>query len=328
MPKKDGRRCRRSARRRDSPVAAVHVTGGQRQRPLVPPLTGLVVGAVVVVVLVMASTSVASERPPRIQTRVRASSTIRSHPVARFTPHVDNPFTNASLRGYLRHRVGNITAGVYDVGSGTTYLYRPGVREHTASIIKVDILAALLHQTQASGGLSQRTRGIAQGMIEASDNNDATDLWNLEGGASAVHAFDDEAGMWQTTPSVHWGLTTTTPLDQLKLLRLVMLPNRLLTDSSRVYEYELMRHVIAFDWWGVSAGLGFDAVVALKNGWLPYNGSWQVNSIGAVAGAGRYYLIAVMTDGSPTENYAIQTIQRISTTVWHVLNDRVLLTLS
>ena len=41
-----------------------------------------------------------------------------------------------------------------------------------------------------------------------------------------------------------------------------------------------MRHVIAFDRWGVSAGLASDAVVALKNGWLPYDGSWQVNSIG------------------------------------------------
>lgn len=201
MVKKDGRRCRRSARRRDSPVAGVNATGRRRQRPLVAPVAGLVVGAVVVVVLVMASTSTASEGPPRVRTRVRASGTAHSNPVAQFIPHVDNPFTNAPLRGYLRHRVGNITAGVYDVGSGMTYLYRPGVREHTASIIKVDILATLLHQTQASGGLSQRTRGIAQEMIEASDNNDATDLWNLEGGAPAVHAFDDEAGMWQTRPT-------------------------------------------------------------------------------------------------------------------------------
>jgi hypothetical protein len=60
------------------------------------------------------------------------------------------------------------------------------------------------------------------------------------------------------------GLTTTTPLDRLKLLRLVMLPNGLLTVSSRVYEYEPLRHVIAFDRWSVSAGLDSDAAAALK----------------------------------------------------------------
>jgi beta-lactamase class A len=208
---------------------------------------------------------------------------------------------------------------VYDVRSGATYLYRPGVREHTASIIKVDILATLLSQTQHHGGLDQTTRGIAQGMIDASDNDDATDLWDQEGGAPAVQAFDTNVGMTQTTPDVAWGLTTTTPRDQLILLRLVMLPNHALDLASRAYEYELMRHVIPFDRWGVSAGLGSAAVVALKNGWLPYQGSWQINSVGSVGGPGGRYLIAVMTDGNPTEDYGIDTIQRISRTAWQTI---------
>lgn len=241
---------------------------------------------------------------------------------ARSSPRVADPFANAALRRYLGHRSGNITAGVYDVGSGRTYLYRPGVREHTASIIKVDILATRMFQTQGSGGLTASERRIARGMIEASDNGDATDLWNREGGAPAVDAFDEKVGMTQTTPNVAWGLTTTTPRDQLKLLRLVMLPHQLLDVASRAYEYELMRHVIPPDRWGVSAGLASDAVVALKNGWLPYDGSWQLNSIGSVVGSGRHYLIAVMTDGSPTEEYGIQTIQRISATVWDALHER------
>jgi beta-lactamase class A len=232
---------------------------------------------------------------------------------------ITDPFATPRLSAYLRHRAGNITAAVYDVRSGRTYVYRPGTAERTASIVKVDILATLLHQTQLNGGLSEQTQAIARGMIEASDNDDATTLWNQEGGAAAVRVFDQKAGMTHTTPNVAWGLTTTTPSDQLKLLRLVMLPNDLLTVSSRVYEYELMRHVIAFDRWGVSAGLDAGAVVALKNGWLPYDGSWQVNSIGSVAGSRRHYLIAVMTDGSPTEAYGISTIERISAAAWQSL---------
>jgi beta-lactamase class A len=234
-----------------------------------------------------------------------------------------NPFTSRALRRYLSGRAGNITAAAYDIDTGRTYLYRPGVREQTASIIKVDILATLLHETQARGGLSGAEASVAQGMIEASDNDDATDLWNDEGGPPAVHAFDEAAGMTHTTPNLAWGLTTTTPFDQLKLLRLVMLPGRLLRRSSRVFEYELMRHVIPSEDWGVSGGVGPGARVALKNGWLPRPGGWQVNSIGQVAGSGRRYLLAVMTDEDPTENYGIATIERIAAAAWHAFRRRI-----
>ena len=239
-----------------------------------------------------------------------------------------NPFTTASLRHYLAGRGGNITAAAYDVNTRRTYLYRPGVREETASIIKVDILATLLHERQRDGGLSSGQNGVAQGMIEASDNDDATDLWNDEGGAGAVAGFDERAGMSQTTPNVDWGLTTTTPRDQLMLLRLVMLPNHLLSKSSRDYEYELMRRVIPSEHWGVSAGVVPTATVALKNGWLPRPAGWQVNSIGQVTGSGRHYLLAVMTDEDPTEDYGIATIRRISVAVWRGLRNQTLFSLT
>jgi len=239
-----------------------------------------------------------------------------------------NPFATPALRDFLRRRGGNVTAAAYDVNSGVTYLYRPGVAEQTASIVKVDILATLLHETQAHGGLSATQRAVAQGMIEASDNDDATTLWNEAGGAPAVQVFDDAAGMSQTTASFAWGLTTTTPRDQLKLLRLVMLPNHVLDLASREYAYGLMRNVIPFDRWGVSAGLGFGAIVALKNGWLPVAAGWQVNSIGQVTGSGRHYLLAVMTNEESTEGYGIDTIEGISAAVWRALAGQTLLRLN
>jgi beta-lactamase class A len=235
-----------------------------------------------------------------------------------------NPFASRALRDYLAGRGGDVTAAAYNIDTGRTYLYRPGVREETASIVKVDILATLLHEQEGRGGLSGAELGVAQGMIEASDNDDATDLWNDEGGAPAVLAFDERVGMTQTAPNLAWGLTTTTPRDQLRLLRRVMLPNRLLTTASRVYEYELMRHVIPSEDWGVSAGVGAGAKVALKNGWLPRPGGWQVNSIGQVTGSGRRYLLAVMTDADPSEEYGIATIERISAATWRALRSRTL----
>ncbi len=237
-----------------------------------------------------------------------------------------DPFRQPALRAYLAHRSGQVSAAVYDITRGVTYLYRPNVREQTASIMKVDILATLLHERQRSGaGLTSAQQSLAQDMIEDSDNDDAQKLWDEEGGSTAVDAFDAQAGMDQTTPDAagYWGLSWTTARDQVKLLRRVMTPNHLLDFRSRAYEYELMRHVVASQRWGVSAGVGGDATVALKNGWLPlHRGDWQVNSIGKVAGSRHRYLIAVLTSGQPTEGYGIAIIQRISAATWRALGTR------
>ena len=242
---------------------------------------------------------------------------------ARAARAATNPFARPSLRAYLAHRQGNVSAAVYDISRRATYLYHSDVREQTASIIKVDILATLLHERQRIGlGLTPAQESLARDMIEDSDNDDAQKLWDEEGASTAVDAFDHEVGMNETTPNAagYWGLSWTTARDQLQLLRRVMLANPLLDFSSRAYEYELMRHVVASQRWGVSAGVGRHATVALKNGWLPLHpGDWQVNSIGKVAGSRHRYLIAVLTNGQPTEGYGIATIERISAATWRAL---------
>ena len=65
-------------------------------------------------------------------------------------------------------------------------VYHPGVAEDTASIVKVDVLATLLAQAQAAGRfLTAGQQALAVPMIEQSDNDDAEDLWDSEGGARA-----------------------------------------------------------------------------------------------------------------------------------------------
>ena len=83
-----------------------------------------------------------------------------------------------------------------------------------------------------------------------------------------------------------------------------------------------MENVTPSERWGVTVGVPSQAVVALKNGWLPLNDTdtnWQINSIGWVSGLGRDYLIAVLTTDNPTEAYGITTIGQISTDVWTAL---------
>ncbi|HEX2701982.1 MAG TPA: serine hydrolase [Solirubrobacteraceae bacterium] len=233
-----------------------------------------------------------------------------------------NPFATRAMRRFLHARSGNITAGVYDVATKTTFLYHPDDREQTASIIKANILALLLAQAQARHDpLDADDLAIATGMIEESDNDDATDLWDAEGGAPAVAAFDARLHMTQTMPSYAWGLTETTPRDQLRLLRHIALTNRVLHYNYREPELYLMEHVVSDDYWGITAG-PTRATVAVKNGWLPVAGGWQINSIGMVHGDHRFYLIAVMTNGNPEEGYGIDTIEGISRLIWKDLRQR------
>jgi beta-lactamase class A len=299
-PRRAERRQRRRRRRRRSPVLVV---------PVVVAVVAVTVGGLAVALRRRHSSAASLSSVGASSTRLLAAASAAGR---------TNPFP--ALRAYLDHRDGNITAAVYEVDTHRTYLYRPDVREPTASIMKVDILATLLHQARDRGGLLTGAQAaIAEEMIEASDNDDAQDLWNAEGGSTAVSAFNEEAHMGQTSPNTagFWGLSTTTALDQVALLKRVLLPGHLLDRVSRVYADSLMRDIDDGQNWGVSAGVPADVHVALKNGWLPLSGDdWQVNSIGAIVGEGRHYLITVLTDGDPTEGYGIRTIEHIARATW------------
>jgi beta-lactamase class A len=227
------------------------------------------------------------------------------------------------VANYLASAPDNVTAAVYDEVSGLTWVYRPGVAQETASIMKVDILATLLAKAQASGqGLPAGLQDLSVDMIEQSDDADAQQLWDTEGGATAVAGFNQGAGLTQTTPDAagYWGLSTTTAADQVQLVRTLAYPNSILSPASQSYALNLMTHVDPDQAWGVSAGVAPGATVALKNGWLPLDsGGWQINSIGAVKGDGRNYVIAVLTNGNATEAEGIGTIQGISELVWQEL---------
>ncbi len=289
------------------------------------------VGAVLVLsvagVVILSRPAASPTRRADQSTKGETKATSTSSTVVTVTHHATpgdgDLFTQPSVASYLAaNGAEDVTAAVYDDVTGRTSLYRPGTAEVTASIMKVDILATLLAQSQADGqALTPADQALSQSMIEQSNNDDAQDLWDSEGGAAAVQSFNTTAGLTQTTPDAagYWGLSTTTAADQVQLVRTVAYPNAVLSTASQGYELGLMSHVESDQDWGVSSGPGADATVALKNGWLPLDsGGWQVNSIGYVNGDGRNYVIAVMTDGA-TEASGINTIEGLSGLVWQEL---------
>jgi hypothetical protein len=239
-----------------------------------------------------------------------------------------DPF-GPGVTAYLAGRSGRVSAAVYDVGTQQSWQAGDGPAQDEASIVKLDILETLLSQHDASGGLSAPDQALAQQMIEDSDNNAATDLWNDVGGATGIAAFNRQAGLTGTTasscvvcagfPWPGWGLTTTVPADQITLLKQLLVPGSLLTSADRSYALGLMENVTPSQRWGVTGGVPGRVTVALKNGWLPLNNAdtdWQINSIGWISGMGRDYLIAVTSTGNPSEQYGIDTINGLAAKVW------------
>jgi hypothetical protein len=250
------------------------------------------------------------------------------------TPHASppradaSPFTSRRLRAYLAGRSGHVTAALYDARTKKTWLYHPQFAQYTASIVKVEIMGTALHEAEAAGrDLPAAEAALMPSMIENSDNDSATTLLQDVGGPRAIARFDRSAGLNDTIPSKlalipgtslpGWGLTTTTALDEVTLVSNFAYPSSVLSDAARKYGLSLMEHIEADQDWGVSGGVPAGTTVALKNGWLPVGSSgWQVNSIGWISGHGRNYVLAVLTDGSPTEAYGIDTVETIARDVY------------
>ncbi len=103
---------------------------------------------------------------------------------------------------YVAGRTGTVTAAVLDLRTGQTWsLGQPGPQDE-ASVVKLNVLEALLAQKGKSGtSLSAADRDLATQMIEDSDNDAATSLWDEVGGASGIRSFNTAAGLADTTPS-------------------------------------------------------------------------------------------------------------------------------
>jgi beta-lactamase class A len=223
-----------------------------------------------------------------------------------------------AIAAYVAGRADNVTVAVEDLTTGQIFQFRSGVVENTASTVKVDILATLLAQAQAAGRtLTPEEESLAVPMIEESLDSAADTLWTSVG-SGAIGAFEREAGMTSTVPATDgvWGTTTTTALDRLAMIRTLVEPNPLLTDASRAYVLDLMEHITPSQDWGATGGVPPGVTVALKNGFAVING-WQINTTGWVNGAGRDYLIAVLTNGNVSEQYGIDTVNSVSALVWN-----------
>ncbi|MFC8080741.1 serine hydrolase [Streptomyces sp. NPDC057307] len=219
---------------------------------------------------------------------------------------------------------GRYTVAVEDLhGRGSAVYGEETGAFDTASVVKVDILAALLLDAQDRGEpLTAQQKKLAAAMIRSSDNDATNALWKAIGGTDGLNAANNRLGLkdTRTDKDGHWGLTRTTAADQMVLLEAVLGDaHSPLTAPSRGYLRSLMSTVEANQRWGISAAADSKrpgAAPALKNGWLPRSETelWDINSIGRVEYGGHTLLVAVLSDGQPSYKKGVDLVERAATT--------------
>ncbi|QXJ20848.1 serine hydrolase [Actinomadura graeca] len=206
-----------------------------------------------------------------------------------------------------------------------SYTYRRRLRTATASIVKLDIVLALLLKAQREGRrLTAREKTLAERAITVSDNDAATALWYMIGGSDGLAAANRLLGLRATEPGPGgaWGSTTTTVTDQIRLLTALTSGHSRIRPANRRYVRGLMADVVPEQAWGVSASADSDFGVALKNGWLPrdaHGGLWTINSVGLVRAHGRTYMIAAISERHPSMRDGITTLEHVTRMVTSAL---------
>ncbi|MFI1355597.1 serine hydrolase [Streptomyces sp. NPDC020898] len=250
-----------------------------------------------------------------------ASEEASVEPVADPTPTVaPDTLLSQAMKSVSVAAGAAVSVAVLDVASGDSATYGDGAFD-TASIVKVNILAALLLRAQDEDrGLTAQEKRYATAMIEVSDNASASALWTAIGKAEGLAAANERLGLTgaEGGSGMLWGLTQTTAADQLTLLQQVFAENgeaSALSGASRTYLQGLMGSIAVDQDWGVSAAGATGTAggrFALKNGWLPRTatGLWVINSIGRVTTAdGREFLVAVVSDGNATKAKGVSLVE-------------------
>jgi Beta-lactamase enzyme family len=275
-------------------------------------------GAILLVTAQGHSASVSALRKPAAGSPTPTATPLPTRtPMATPTPAFtdqDRARLTKALKRYLATREGQASVAIRDLYGGDTFTYNTALRTATASIVKVDILAALLLRYPH---LSDAQRALAAGMIEQSDNNAATALWQEIGSGPGLTAANARMGLKDTIagPGGYWGSTSTSAFDQLRILNALTSKRSPLTAAARRYALGLMSKVEDAQAWGVSAGASDGDTVSLKNGWLPRTsagGKWTVNSIGRIHGDAHDFLIAVISQGHSSMATGITTIEHVS----------------
>jgi beta-lactamase class A len=209
-----------------------------------------------------------------------------------------------------------MTAAVHDTRTGCWYHLDPGTRLGTASVIKAQVLGAVLLRAQDAGrGLTSWERSQIGPMIRYSFNPETANLYVDVGGAAGMHATDGRFGVTNTSHTAKFGATQSTAVDRTNVALRLLHTSGALSEANRDIAWSYMSDVHPLQEWGISAGVPVGWDVAQKNGFYPSSGvGWRVGSSGFVRqhDGDQGYAITVMTEGASNQRTGVRVTEAIA----------------
>lgn len=239
-------------------------------------------------------------------------------------PVVFSPRFAARIRHDFPRR--RVTASVEDLRTGCRDDLHRGMRITTASVVKAQVLGAVLLHAQAQHrGLTAWERHRAYPMIRWSFNEPYVgDLYSDVGGVAAMNRFCRRMHAFHTVNTLEYGGTVTTARDRTAIIRRMLSSGGPLRPAYRRIAWHYLSHVTPTQRWGVTAGVPAGWRVALKNGFYPMSGhGWRVGSTGFLRAPGTESGLAVtiMTDQDANQVAGIHLVERVERHVMKVLTD-------
>ncbi|HWF74480.1 MAG TPA: hypothetical protein VG186_14115 [Solirubrobacteraceae bacterium] len=211
---------------------------------------------------------------------------------------------------YLTTRAGRTAFAVVDTEGRMS-----GVHVHwtfpSASVVKAMLLVAYLRRLDAMGQhtVDGASNSFLYPMIHISDNNAATKTWSIVGD-SGLYAVAKLAGMTDFSVSGYWLTALLSPADQAHFFFIM---DSLIPHEFVGYARFLLSTIEPSQSWGIpviARPLGYQTY--FKDGSEPTGLGQLVHQVDRLEGHGRVFSIAVMTDGDPSMQYGIDTIQGVA----------------
>ena len=227
----------------------------------------------------------------------------RGIPVAAYP----SPGALAAAGRFIDARAGRTSFAVLD---SRGRLWGVRVHEHfqTASVVKVMMLVAYLQMLNAHHrSLGAADNALLYPMIHISDNNAASAVLSVVGGA-ALARVARESGMRDYAPGVGWwAFTQTSAADQARFFYSL---ERLIPSRFYGYARGLLSGIEPSQSWGIPPVARPRWQVFFKTGALPSEGLF--NEAGRLERPGITFTIAVFTTGDPSMSYGEETIQGVA----------------
>ena len=224
-----------------------------------------------------------------------AGAEAKSH----WRPHV------AAARHYAQGRAGEVAFATIDQ-RGRFRGYRVRDTAPTASVIKVMLMTALLRK-RGDHRLRRSDRRLLAPMIRRSDNYAATVVRNMVG-ARRLRRLARVAGMRDFELSPIWGLSRSSPRDQVRLM--YHLP-RYIPGRHRAFARYLLSHVVGWQRWGIGRVVPSGWKLFLKGGWGSGTGLVD-HQVALLKHRRKRVALAIFTELDPDHAYGKRTLRGVA----------------